>query len=404
MISFNAGSEIRRLRLAAGLSLSQLAQRVNYDKGYLSKIENGNKRLSGDVARLIDAELGTNGYISSFVPNLDVVTSPAEFDIDTVPIGDRRDHLGSATSDTLRASAASPVVIDRLWTLFAQHRDLGRNVSPRLVLGALIAETRAINLLARAAPPPDHYRLFHVASRFAEFIGWMFQECDDIASATRWTTYAGRLADASGVLDVIQFCLIRSADIALSEYRLTEAINLAKYVQDNSNASNHVHAMAAMVEARGHALAGEASTCESALIRADKLAATPVNHTDPVPLGFAGFENLVAAARGWSWRQLGRVSEAADLLEVALHGTSPTSVRSRTRLAVRAAIARAEAGDLLAAVNLIKGSILDVRAVDSASIRSDLRQLLKIINRSRAPDLIELRELLRSAVSSGGPS
>ncbi|NBH03695.1 helix-turn-helix transcriptional regulator, partial [Amycolatopsis sp. SID8362] len=35
------GAELRRLRHAAGLSLTELADRVHYSKGYLSKVETG---------------------------------------------------------------------------------------------------------------------------------------------------------------------------------------------------------------------------------------------------------------------------------------------------------------------------------------------------------------------------
>ena len=37
------GAELRRRRVAAGLSLAQLAARIHYSKGYLSKIETGHK-------------------------------------------------------------------------------------------------------------------------------------------------------------------------------------------------------------------------------------------------------------------------------------------------------------------------------------------------------------------------
>jgi len=57
------GGELRRLRVAAGLSLRGLAARVHYSKGYLSKVENGRARANPGFARACDAVLGTGGAL-----------------------------------------------------------------------------------------------------------------------------------------------------------------------------------------------------------------------------------------------------------------------------------------------------------------------------------------------------
>ncbi|WP_216216652.1 ATP-binding protein [Amycolatopsis aidingensis] len=62
------GAELRRLRLAAGLSLSALAERVHYSKGYLSKVETGATAPNMSLALLCDAEFGTAGALAELVP------------------------------------------------------------------------------------------------------------------------------------------------------------------------------------------------------------------------------------------------------------------------------------------------------------------------------------------------
>ncbi|MFI9380781.1 ATP-binding protein [Kutzneria sp. NPDC052558] len=57
------GGELRRLRLAAGLSLRGLAARVHYSKGYLSKVENGRARPNPDFARACEAVLDADGAL-----------------------------------------------------------------------------------------------------------------------------------------------------------------------------------------------------------------------------------------------------------------------------------------------------------------------------------------------------
>lgn len=62
------GDELRRLRQQRGLSLKKFAQLVNYDPGYLSKIENGLKPPTDTVAGRCDAVLEADGILSALAP------------------------------------------------------------------------------------------------------------------------------------------------------------------------------------------------------------------------------------------------------------------------------------------------------------------------------------------------
>jgi transcriptional regulator with XRE-family HTH domain len=62
------GEELRRLRRAAGVSLSELAGRVHYSKSHLSKVENGRARPNLVLATLCDHEFGTRGTLAGLVP------------------------------------------------------------------------------------------------------------------------------------------------------------------------------------------------------------------------------------------------------------------------------------------------------------------------------------------------
>ncbi|MGK5628749.1 nSTAND1 domain-containing NTPase, partial [Streptomyces sp. URMC 123] len=57
------GPELRRLRRERGVSLAGLARLVHYSKGYLSKIENGEKPPTADVARRCDDALAADGAL-----------------------------------------------------------------------------------------------------------------------------------------------------------------------------------------------------------------------------------------------------------------------------------------------------------------------------------------------------
>ncbi|MEV4924325.1 nSTAND1 domain-containing NTPase [Streptomyces roseoverticillatus] len=59
----HAGEELRRLRLVRGVSLANLARLAFYSKGYLSKVENGEKPLTLELARVCDGALETGGVL-----------------------------------------------------------------------------------------------------------------------------------------------------------------------------------------------------------------------------------------------------------------------------------------------------------------------------------------------------
>ncbi|MFD7664272.1 helix-turn-helix domain-containing protein [Streptomyces sp. NPDC059788] len=63
------GNALRRLRQEKEVSLRTLAQLVHYSKGYLSKIENGEKPPTEDVARRCDAALSARGELTRLLAN-----------------------------------------------------------------------------------------------------------------------------------------------------------------------------------------------------------------------------------------------------------------------------------------------------------------------------------------------
>ncbi|MFE7777042.1 helix-turn-helix domain-containing protein [Streptomyces sp. NPDC057445] len=78
------GAALRELRLARGLSLSDLARRTHYSKGYLSKIETGGKPVNRDVARRCDEALDADGALLALLPPPNTTPLPAQRgDIDT---------------------------------------------------------------------------------------------------------------------------------------------------------------------------------------------------------------------------------------------------------------------------------------------------------------------------------
>ncbi|MCC3772015.1 helix-turn-helix domain-containing protein, partial [Streptomyces sp. UNOC14_S4] len=87
-----AGELLRKLRQEHGVSLAGLSARAFYSKGYLSKVENGDKPLTLDLARACDQALDTGGALERLVPEAD----------------DPRRNTGPGTSTAPQDDAACP--------------------------------------------------------------------------------------------------------------------------------------------------------------------------------------------------------------------------------------------------------------------------------------------------------
>jgi DNA-binding XRE family transcriptional regulator len=144
------GEELRRRRLAAGLSLSRLAQTVHYSKGQLSKVERGIKAPSLELARLCDAALRADGRLVS-------LASPRP--------RTRRNVLTAgvlAVPALCLGHATSSVNTDH-------HRNLGQDIDPGALLPPLAAQTDAIQKFATISGR----NLLIIGSRYAEYTGWL---------------------------------------------------------------------------------------------------------------------------------------------------------------------------------------------------------------------------------------
>ncbi|MGH3571639.1 MAG: helix-turn-helix domain-containing protein [Pseudonocardiaceae bacterium] len=61
------GAEVHRLRSDRGWSLAELSTKAHYSVGHLSKIENGKKRVTPEMARAFDEAFGTGGVLTGLL-------------------------------------------------------------------------------------------------------------------------------------------------------------------------------------------------------------------------------------------------------------------------------------------------------------------------------------------------
>ncbi|MEU2026247.1 helix-turn-helix transcriptional regulator [Streptomyces sp. NPDC016469] len=381
------GPELRRLRVEANLSLRGLSAALNYDKGYLSKVERGERSASSELARRCDAFLGANGRLQR------LVTESADASAQGLSHPGRRTVLASGTGAILdlglklggrtAPSAADPLFLS-FQAQFQQLRTLGQSTSPKVLLPLLESQTRLVAGLAAGASPATRAPALLLASRFAEFTGWMAQEAGNTPAALDWTAEAAELADAGGDPHLGSYALVRRALVTFYDGDAASTIALARRAQGR-HLPSRIRGLAAQREAQGHALLGAERDCLRGLDNARALLQSDEADSGAGPaLGTTHVSDPAAMTTGWCMYDLGRPAAAAEILDRECRRLPAHALRTRARYGFRRSLAHAAAGEVEHAC-AIAGELLGVMpAVPSATVNTDVRRLARELSRFRS--------------------
>lgn len=351
--------------------MGQLAKQIHYSKGYLSKIENDLKPPTPALARLCDGALNVGGVL------IEAATRPVS------SLGRSQEVLAGTMLGAGPFGARSvpdEPVLAGMRASFETLRALGLRTSPLMLVGPLKALQHTVHGMARENPGPVGTRLLRFAARIAEYTGWMYQEAGDEPNALWWTRHASELSRAAGDPDIAGYAFVREAGLALYRQDPAGTITLARQVQWIGRAGSRVLALAARREAQGHALAGDRYVAESAFDRAAQLMQA-IDLGGPYPALGPSAPDPLELARGWALSDLGLNEQAAAVLGEQLALVPATSRRSRARFGTRQALAYALSGEVDESCRTLAGTLDDAAHVDSATVRTDLRQLARTLGR-----------------------
>ncbi|MEU3018862.1 helix-turn-helix transcriptional regulator [Nocardiopsis sp. NPDC007018] len=438
------GAELRRRRQEAGMTLEDLNRRIHFSKSHLSKVETGAKSPSQDLVRACDAALEAGGELAALAPGItservtsDGRTAPAEpptvdqevWLMSMTPDGttgfagmDRRTALSLGALSVLgpgwgtgpgtreaprRTTGDASSALTSFRAQLGELRNLGQHAAPSMVFPIAIAQTNALRQLAASAPTGQRQETLRLAARFAEYTGWMAQETGSEQQALSWTTTAVSLASAGGDTEMEDYALVRQALVTLYAHDGPRTIDLARRAQRGRATSPRVLGLAAKREAQGHALVGDLVSCERALERArehlatDRAERASDHHGDPEVLGSRHVSDPVGVTHGWCLVDLGRVEEAAEILDRECARLPENAVRARTRFGVRRALAHALSGEVEHSCAIAGDLLAGTPGVDSATVRIDLRRLHQTLARYHAHGSVrELSPTLVSALSA----
>lgn len=417
--AFPFGSELRRRRVEAGLSLADLAEDIKYSKSHLSKVERGHKNPSSDFARACDRALRADGELTALAPEEDhqeipVSRTPTEWSMPwTLRMSAEGNHFVAYDEGALEAPLVTPTVMS--WqtaslpassggasgalapfaSLFAECRGLGQTFGPGVVIQILISSMNALRGLAGSATgESDREAVLRLAARYAEYTGWMSQEAGDDRASLWWTDRAVGLATAGGDAEFAAYTFVRRADISLYRMDGRSTVEYAKTAEERSRTAR-IRGLAAQRRAQGHALLGQDAECFRSLDRAADLMARAAQEEheagaaagDQPVIGSMHLAGLADFVAGWCLHDLGRNDEAVGRLSGGLDRIPVRARSARARYAARLALALAEAGDLRSACAIVEAVTSSAPVLDSATIRVDLQRLARRLNRwPRDPD------------------
>ena len=255
-------------------------------------------------------------------------------------------------------------------------------------------------ILTDAAPraePARRAEIWLLASRFAEYTGWMAQEGNNAAEALRWTDLAVRWGANGGDGTVAAYALVRRAFIAEHRGDAAAVLRLAGEAAVHPAATPLIRAHAARREAQAYAALGDHGACREALERCrghageddrrDARWGPRIENGDP---------RLIEASCMIGLR---RFEQAAELfaLELEQRPAARLDANSRARFTIRQATALAGSGRLDQACRLIGAVMPTVRSLDSATVRAELHRFTDQARTGRATS--GQRELVEAAAA-----
>ncbi|MGW1275765.1 helix-turn-helix domain-containing protein [Streptomyces tsukubensis] len=401
------GSELRRMRLQAGLTLRELAHEMNYSKGHLSKIERGGKRPPMALARRCDSYFAAKGRLQRLAE-----PHPPRFeDEQSSSSMARRDMISAGVGTLISATVAGQgeqthqegdqLELRLLKDQLHQMRNLGQTNPPAALIPLLHNQVSSITRRAARTSGPARAPLFALAARFAEFTGWQAQEAGDEAGALRWTAEAVELARVGGDPHLAAYALVRRALITFYRENAAETIGLAQEAQ-RSSVPPRIGALAAQREAQGHAIAGDEARCLHMLDHARRLFERDESTSDAPILGSTHLVDSVSMITGWCLHDLGRPQEAASVLDRECERLPPHAVRTRVRYGLRRALAHAASGEAERSCELADELLPLLDTAPSATVRADVRRLDRELSRFRSQRaVLNLQPVLARAIAVG---
>ena len=219
---------------------------------------------------------------------------------------------------------------------------------------------------------PLRERVLRLGARYAEFLGWLYQDTGDSSAAMRWTSQAMDYAQELGDASLIAYIFQRRSNIATEAGHAGHGAGLASAaLRYASELSPRVHAVVLRQLANSKASLGDRTETARAIDEA-LAAADSGDDSDPMAgycsVAYVEMESANCAVR------LEQPDSAVEILQISTHWPT-VQERDRGLCLARLATADAILGDVAGAHAAAEQALGIMERTGSARIRSQLHRL-----------------------------
>jgi hypothetical protein len=264
------------------------------------------------------------------------------------------------------------------------------------LLGLIRSQLHVVAGFTRSARGPLATRLVDLAGQYAQFVAWMCIETKDHGAGLAWYDRARDWAEEAGDANMAATTLSMKAHLAWSVSDARRCVQMAQAARwYDRQVTPGVQGMAAQMQARGHALAGDAGSAQRLLDEAQALIGRAASRPEDEPrwMYFYG-EDWFTLQRGMAELHLGNWHDAAGLLSAGLAALPEWYRRDRAWYGACLASAHGGAGDAEQAAAVAVGFAEDIKAVNSYA-RGELLDVAGVLDRMGARQAEVIREALR---------
>jgi transcriptional regulator with XRE-family HTH domain len=285
--------------------------------------------------------------------------------------------------------------------VFVQHIRADNLMGPHHLVDVVRAQAALLDQVLTGAKADVRNALTHLACRYNEFTGWLYQDAGDPKNAMYYTDRAMDYALGDDNPTQVAYLLMRKTNITNDMVNPSRALGLSDAgMRNHSRVAPRIRALILIQRARAHALDGDQDNCA----RAIDSAYHEVSHSDPKDDDIAKFctTEYIQMEAAATWTALGKADRAVPILEQAL-ATWPTQMRRDLGLCqTRLAIAHASAGNVAAAGRIGNDAVTTASAATSARTLRDLNRLRGILAPWRRDEEVSeltdrIRQLTRAA-------
>jgi transcriptional regulator with XRE-family HTH domain len=370
------------------LSQTVVADWLHVSQTSLSRIEQGKCRLTiDDISRFAGA-LGLSVAL--------VWTPQPEVGEDVDPLS-RRSLFGAGVGLALGATTApaaareiDPEIVSRwmrLLDILIRHDAM---CGPHEALGIVNHQIAMIAEYRQVARGELRTQLQREESRWSWFAGWLGHDGGDPRLCDYWADRAVRLAREIDHQDMVAWVLTNRSQWAATREDARQAVALAAAAGRTGGVSTYLRALCALRVAHGHALAGDAASCERRIADAHRL----LDHRDTSNRDLGGHAvtpPYVMADEARCWLGL-RPRKAITMLEDALRLWPRDSTRGRGIHQARLALACAYADEPERAASEGADALDIARSTGSDVLTRQLKRLDHHLAGYDVPAVADFRE------------